>query len=92
MKLITYMMQYLTSILSPGTSKSQDYESLEARIEDLERRTANVEASLSEIALCIQQLAGSLASVITQVSSRKDPLDDLLSGPGSDDDGSGYLH
>ena len=94
MKLITYMMQYLTSILSLGSSSKPTSKSdLEKRIEELESRIETHEASINEMAFCIQQIASSISTIMNHATSQaRDPLDELLEKSGTDDDGSGYLH
>ena len=93
MKLITYMMQYLTSILSTETSKETESSK---RIDALEKRIKDLEQNIQELAFCIQQMAATVGTLITHtakqtdsVSSADDYLDSLLK---DDDDGSGYLH
>ena len=90
MKSITYMMRYLTSILSTKNSK-EDLHS--KKIAQLEERIDTLERNLGEIAFCLQQLAASMTSIVAHTGNQqKDPVDDLLESLGKDDDGSGYLH
>lgn len=89
MKLITYTMQYLTSILSLGTSdKNQE------RMNDLEKRVHDLEANVNDLAFCIQQLAATATSLAAHISKQpSDHLDSYLDDiKKDDDDGSGYLH
>lgn len=93
MKSITYMMQYLMSILSPKISNSKNKETIQ-KIEDMEKRLDTLEANMSEAITCIQELAHAFTGLIAQAAAapQKDPLDEILKNSTSDDDGSGYLH
>ena len=91
-------MQYLTSILSLGSSSK--IKSLEKRVEILEKeldhsleKNKELEANISDIAVCIQHLAASMTTFALQgvrSASVEDPLDSLLLK--DDDDDKGYLH
>ena len=92
MKLITYMMQLLTSILSPKKAKPEISEETQ-KIEMLEEKIRILESNQEELAFCIQQIAGTLTSIATHAAAgSKDPIDEILKFSGNDDDGSGYLH
>ena len=96
MKLITYTMRFLTSILSKETSEGQvkkaGFEKQNEKIAALEKKIETLEVSLEEVTYCIQQLASTISVVITQMApAPKDPLDDVLKSH-LDDDDKGYLH
>ena len=91
MRLITYMMQYLTSILFPPRRESKKSNVDEQRIKEIEKKIEVMESHIGELAFCIQQVAASIAGIAAQ-STSSDSLDDFLKTAGSDDDGSGYLH
>lgn len=96
MKLITYTMRFLTSILSKETSEDQvkkaDFEKQNEKIAALEKKIETLEVSLEEVTYCIQQLASTISVVITQMApTPKDPLDEVLKSH-LDDDDKGYLH
>lgn len=92
MKLITYTMQYLTSILSLGTTEEE--RSLRDKVDSLEEKVLILEGNVNELAYCIQQLATTITAVVSNtVQSSNSPMDDYLDSLGKDDDdGSGYLH
>lgn len=93
MKSITYMMQYLTSILSPSNSKQSESNQEKLRIEDLEARILNLEIQNEEITLCIQHLANTLTTMLTHVASQSsDPYEEIIKKSGNDGNGSGFLH
>lgn len=92
MKLITYTMQYLTSILSLGTTEEERH--LRDKVDSLEEKVLILEGNVNELAYCIQQLATTITAVVSNtVQSSNSPMDDYLDSLGKDDDdGSGYLH
>jgi len=96
MKLMTYTMRFLTSILSKETTEDQikkaDLDEQNEKIASLEKKIETLEANLEEVSYCIQQLASTISIVITQITpSPKDPLDEVLKSH-LDDDDKGYLH
>lgn len=96
MKLMTYTMRFLTSILSKETSDEQikkaDLDKQNEKIVALEKKIETLESSLEEVTYCIQQLASTISVVITQMTpAPKDPLDEVLKSH-LDDDDKGYLH
>ena len=86
MKLITYMMQYLTSIPSQKNSEEEN------KIKDLEKRIEALEANVSDLAYCIQQIAGTITTIVTPPTQSSNPVDDYLDSLSKDDDDTGYLH
>lgn len=100
MKLITYMMHYLTSILSLETDKDHDKEdtekTLEVTVKTLEDRVQTLENNVNEIAFCIQQIAATIQALVSQqiqTSQRETSIEDYLENiKKDDDDGPGYLH
>lgn len=92
MKLITYTMQYLTSILSLGTTEEE--RNLRDKVDALEEKILILEGNVNELAYCIQQLAATITAVVSNTAqSSNSTMDDYLDSLGKDDDeGSGYLH
>ena len=92
MKLITYTMQYLTSILSLGTTEEE--RNLRDKVDALEEKILILEGNVHELAYCIQHLAATITAVVSNTAqSSNSTMDDYLDSLGKDDDeGSGYLH
>jgi len=94
------MMQFLTSIpflnLYRKNQKNKEAEKNSLEIEELKEKLTQQDAAIEECAICISQLANTLATLMTQVSiatTPKDPVDEMFdSFVKDDDDGSGYLH
>ena len=97
MKWTTYMMQYLTSILSLGSSSKikvleKRIEILQKDVEELTEKNKDLETNISDIAVCIQHLAASMTTFALQgikSATTEDPLEALLS---KEDEDKGYLH
>ena len=103
MKLMTYTMQYLTSILSiKNSNKSRNgvetkVDQLQQDIIDLKKENELLRKDVEEVVLCINQLASSMATVIGHMTpspaNKKDPIDEMLdSFWKKDDTGGGYLN
>ena len=93
-----YMMQFLTSILFPGSSRVKDLEQqveeLRSNVETLTHENELLKKTAEDLALCIDQLATTVAMTISHVSAgQRDPVDEALDSLWSkDDDGPGYLN
>ena len=93
-------MQFLTSIpflnLYKNNQKNKDSEKISLEIQELREKMMQQDAAIEECAICISQLANTLATLMVQVSATsaaKDPVDEMFdSFVKDDDDGSGYLH
>ena len=99
MRLMIYMMQFLTSILFPGNSRIDSLEKeIKSLREELDKVTSENEIfkkTVDDFAMCIDQLATTVSFTVNHIASStsKDPVDDALDSIWSkDDDGPGYLN
>lgn len=99
MKSMTFMMQYLMSILSLESFKTNKksqarIKKLESEIDELKKKNQELDQNIIDITTCVHQLADSFAYFASQVASMKheaeDPFEALSSK--ADDKGPGYLH
>ena len=95
------MMQYLTSIPFLGIFKKKSKESradinfLKNEIVQLKKKIEKQESAIDECAICINQLASTLTTIVTNLSATqsRDPMDEILDNfMKNDDPGTGYLN
>jgi len=94
-------MQYLISIPFPGIFKKKTLDTrsridfLEEEVSLLREKIESQDADIEECAICINQLATTLTTVVTSLSTSqsRDPMDEILDNfLKNDDPGGGYLN
>lgn len=99
---MTYMMQYLTSILFRNNSRNQTsslkrkIKSLESEVEILKKENQETKKNFEDITVCINEIVMSVAAIANHMSfpgaEIKDPVDEALDSLSNKDDDKGYLH